>query len=87
VDNWIKNGKILTDKPKPVALILDGASLLKISLDDDCKSVLTSFSMICSALIANRVSPDQKREIVRLVKTNEISIKLNIRTLLSNNYI
>lgn len=80
-DNWIKNGKISTDKPKPVALILDGASLLKISLDDDCKSVLTSFSMICSALIANRVSPDQKREIVRLVKTNEISIKLNIRTL------
>ena len=37
--------------------------------------------------ITNRVSPDQKREIVRLVKTNEISIKLNIRTLLSNNYI
>ena len=80
-ENWNKNGKDPTNKPKPIALILDGTSLLKISLDEDCKTVLTSFSMVCSALIANRVSPDQKRELVRLVKNNEVSIKLNVRTL------
>lgn len=54
---------------KPRALIIDGMSLLVAMADDEVKSRLLELSQCCRAVVGCRVSPDQKREMVNLVKT------------------
>eukprot|EP01041_Mallomonas_annulata_P003040 gene3040-5957_t len=57
---------------KPRALIIDGPSLLTAMADiepDGCKANLLIFGQKCKAVVGCRVSPDQKREMVNLIKT------------------
>ena len=57
---------------KPRALIIDGQSLLVAMADDadgGVKQRLLEFSQCCRAVVACRVSPDQKRQMVNMVKT------------------
>lgn len=59
-------GKLL-----PRALIIDGPSLIEVMKDNSkngLKQCLLEFSQHCQAVVGCRVSPDQKREMVRLVK-------------------
>jgi phospholipid-transporting ATPase len=56
---------------KPRALIIDGPSLITAMADSDdggCKELLLDFSNRCKSVVGCRVSPDQKREMVNLVK-------------------
>ena len=55
---------------KPRALVIDGPSLISIMADEShaMQDVLLAFSNRCRAVVACRVSPDQKRSMVRLVK-------------------
>lgn len=55
-------------KVKPRALIIDGGSLIYIMADPNAKALLLMFSEKCKAVVCCRVSPDQKREIVDLVR-------------------
>lgn len=52
-----------------IALVIDGASLGLI-LDDDYKLNLLRFSLLCKVVVACRVSPQQKAQLVALVKNN-----------------
>merc|ERR1711988_655293 len=57
----------------PKALIIDGPSLL-IGMEDTeadvgVKSLILQFSEFCRVVVGCRVSPDQKREMVNLIKT------------------
>lgn len=55
----------------PSALVIDGLSLLLVLDDvdhDGCRQCLLQLSQRCKAVVACRVSPDQKREMVRLIK-------------------
>lgn len=53
----------------PRALIIDGNSLLDIMAENgEAKEKLLQFSNMCRAVVGCRVSPDQKREMVTLVK-------------------
>lgn len=54
---------------RPRALVIDGPSLISAMDDTFIKSALLEFSNRCRAVIACRVSPDQKRALVNLVKT------------------
>ena len=54
---------------RPRALVIDGPSLISAMDDPQIKSALLQFSNRCRAVIACRVSPDQKRALVNLVKT------------------
>lgn len=53
----------------PRALIIDGPSLIGVMLDDEAKATLLDFSRMCKAVVGCRVSPDQKREMVNMIKT------------------
>jgi len=54
---------------KPRALIIDGPSLI-IAMDDaEVKQSLLNLSTRCRAVVGCRVSPDQKRAMVNLIKT------------------
>jgi len=55
---------------KPRALIIDGPSLIFVMADAQTRALLLKFSTTCQAVVCCRVSPDQKREIVDLVKMN-----------------
>lgn len=57
---------------KPRSLIIDGPTLLTAMLDVEdggCRELLLDFSNRCKCVVGCRVSPDQKREMVHLVKT------------------
>ena len=57
---------------KPRALIIDGMSLIVAMADyseGGIRSLLLEFSQKCRAVVACRVSPDQKREMVHLIKS------------------
>lgn len=57
---------------KPRALIIDGPSLIDALSDtspDGLKELLLDISQRCKAVVACRVSPDQKREMVNLIKS------------------
>ena len=60
---------------RQTALIIDGPSLLLIQADEDSKKLLLELFTLCAAVICCRVSPDQKREVVDLVKENIKSIQ------------
>lgn len=60
------------DALKPRALIIDGPSLIIAMADtslDGLKDLLLDMSQRCKAVVGCRVSPDQKREMVNLIKT------------------
>ncbi|RHY97672.1 hypothetical protein DYB35_006256 [Aphanomyces astaci] len=52
-----------------VALVIDGDSLIH-ALRGSCRTALLEFSQLCKAVIACRVSPGQKAEMVALIKDN-----------------
>jgi magnesium-transporting ATPase (P-type) len=54
-----------TDNIRPRALIIDGPSLILAMKDLKVKAALLEFSIKCSSVVACRVSPDQKRAMVR----------------------
>ena len=58
----------MSSKKKPCALIIDGPSLIFILADLDTKLLLLKFSQTCKAVVCCRVSPDQKREVVDMIK-------------------
>jgi phospholipid-translocating P-type ATPase (flippase) len=55
---------------RPRALVIDGPSLIPIMADKETRRLLLLFTQCCQAVVCCRVSPDQKREIVDLVKKN-----------------
>jgi phospholipid-transporting ATPase len=57
-------------KPLPRALIIDGNSVMDIMAEAGgaAREQLLTFSTLCRAVVGCRVSPDQKREMVALVK-------------------
>jgi phospholipid-transporting ATPase len=70
---YFSSDSLLPDKtgkvgPKSRALIIDGPSLHMALNDEDTKAVLLALSTRCSAVVACRVTPDQKRAMVNLIK-------------------
>ncbi len=63
-DEIERNGKLTL----PRALIVDGPALIDIMDVDDLKGQLLEFSQMCQAVVGCRVSPDQKRIMVNLIK-------------------
>jgi P-type E1-E2 ATPase len=59
---------------KPRALIIDGPALI-LAMGGDLEQYLLRFSQCCKAVVACRVSPDQKRQIVTMVKDGVIGVK------------
>ena len=57
---------------KPRSLIIDGASLLHVMRSKDSPigpyAKMLSLIKICKAVVCCRMSPDQKREVVLMVK-------------------
>lgn len=51
-----------------LALIVDGEYLLKIFGDGDAERLFVLLAKLCKSVIACRVSPEQKRLLVRLIK-------------------
>lgn len=62
----------VSDRPR--ALIIDGTSLISVMADPSARSALLQFSTRCKAVVANRVSPDQKRSLVQLIKNGESKV-------------
>ena len=52
----------------PRALIIDGPAMIDVMADETLKDMLLEFSKQCQAVVGCRVSPDQKREMVHLIK-------------------
>ena len=52
----------------PRALIIDGPALIDVMNAENLKNLLLQFSQMCKAVVGCRVSPDQKREMVHLIK-------------------
>jgi hypothetical protein len=60
------------------ALVVDGESLLFITREDELAQVLMNVTRHCVAVIACRVSPKQKADVVSLVKTNMIPTPMTL---------
>ena len=58
------------DDSLPRDFIIDGPSLIIALGDLSVRVELLAFSIRCTAVVCCRVSPDQKREMVRLVRKN-----------------
>lgn len=69
VDKTADASLIVPDRPR--ALIIDGTSLITAMADPSIRSALLQFSTRCKAVVANRVSPDQKRSLVQLIKNGK----------------
>jgi len=67
-NNDDNNSKRSNGSKKSKALIVDGSSLLLIMKDKEIKKLFLQFSQTCKSVICCRMSPDQKREIVDLIK-------------------
>ncbi len=63
----------MKSEAKPVALVVDGATLIYAMADPDAKALLLAFTVMCKAVVCCRVSPDQKREIVVSI-SEELSV-------------
>jgi len=59
---------------KPRALVIDGPCLI-IAMEEDIKPYLLQFTQNCKAVVGCRVSPDQKRQMVELVRSNVVGVK------------
>lgn len=67
--NTTANNNSPTQRNKlPRALILDGPSLTNIMENAHAKELLLLFSQRCKAVVCCRVSPNQKKQIVDLIK-------------------
>ncbi|CAM9616533.1 unnamed protein product [Discosporangium mesarthrocarpum] len=53
--------------PRERSLVIDGQSLI-LATHPGCRKELATFAMECSSVLCCRVSPDQKRELVALVR-------------------
>ena len=74
-----------TEQALPRALIIDGNSLIDIMGENgEAKEKLLQFSNMCRAVVGCRVSPDQKREMVTLIKVGFLTILM--RRTSSNSY-
>ncbi|GMI14936.1 hypothetical protein TrLO_g10401 [Triparma laevis f. longispina] len=62
------------DLVKPRALIIDGPALI-LAMDPDIQPYLLRFTQCCKAVVGCRVSPDQKRQMVNMVKTKIDGVK------------
>ena len=59
----------------PRALIIDGHALIDIMGENgEAKEYLLRFSNCCKAVVGCRVSPDQKREMVNLIKVSIVCV-------------
>ena len=58
----------MSDGPK--ALVIEGAALKHLLGDDELEEILFACAKVCDAVIACRVSPKQKAELVNLVRHN-----------------
>ena len=66
-------GKSLNITPdRPRALIIDGPALITAMADNSLRAALLEFSVRCKAVVACRVSPDQKRALVHMVKKGKL---------------
>lgn len=61
-----------------LALIVDGDTLLKVFGDSSAERLFFRLAQLCGVVLACRVSPEQKRLMVRLVKKHTSSITLAI---------
>jgi phospholipid-translocating P-type ATPase (flippase) len=59
---------------KPRALIIDGPALI-IAVDPEIQQYLLRFTQCCKAVVGCRVSPDQKRQMVAMVKDGIHGVK------------
>jgi magnesium-transporting ATPase (P-type) len=60
---------------KPLALIIDGPTLIFMMADDKCRSLLIQLIEMCKAVVFCRVSPDQKRMMVSFVQKESIGVR------------
>ena len=63
---------------KPRALIIDGAALIVAmdpQRDDNLKQQLLELTLQCKAVVCCRVSPDQKRQMVNMVKVGRPDVR------------
>ena len=63
---------------KKFALVVDGESLIYITRDDELTLLLMNVTRHCVAVIACRVSPKQKADVVSLVKVNMIPTPMTL---------
>jgi len=63
---------------KKFALVVDGESLIYITSDDELTLLLMNVTRHCVAVIACRVSPKQKADVVSLVKVNMIPTPMTL---------
>ena len=63
---------------KKFALVVDGESLIYITRDDELTLLLMNVTRHCVAVIACRVSPKQKADVVSLVKANMIPTPMTL---------
>lgn len=68
-------GRTLIPPAKPRALVIDGPSLLMTMRDSESRKLLLLLAQCCAAVVCCRVSPDQKREVVSLVKENLVNVR------------
>ena len=68
------------DRAKPRALIIDGASLLLLNSQtaapENHRVHLLRLARMCKAVVCCRVSPDQKREMVNLIKAGIEGVRI-----------
>ena len=50
------------------ALVIDGTVIVDVMGDEAAKTILLEFGKRCAAVVACRMSPDQKKEIITLIK-------------------
>ena len=55
-------------KKFPRALVIDGPSITNVMGDDGARKALIEFGRRCNAVVGCRVSPDDKKNVVTLIK-------------------
>ena len=63
-----RNKEYIGQSTEHLALIVEGKSLIAIMDDPDLTAQLLKFGEMCKAVVACRVSPNQKRQIVAMVR-------------------
>jgi phospholipid-transporting ATPase len=75
IESFFKNPET---KDKKFALVVDGESLIYITREEELTQMLMSVTRHCVAVIACRVSPKQKADVVALVKNNVIPTPMTL---------
>lgn len=63
-----RNKEHIGHETQHLALIMEGKALIAIMEDEELTAALLAFGKMCKAVVACRVSPNQKREIVSMVR-------------------